>query len=250
MWRWDNTEAFGNSQPNEDPSALGAFTYNLRFPGQYFDAESGTNYNYFRDYDPRIGRYLRSDPVGLQAGLNTFSYVEASPLGLIDPDGTESSGSDPYPNCPRTPDGAMCRAGLETPRTKWSPFKGTAAMSINVQLGKVYGVVPFGIAFACNLGPDGISGTYLGFGIVMNSNGNLTSTNLRASYSSSSGSPSGWGVRANATSGPVAAGMGVSGSLYSNCYTCKAPGDGSAANFGIGPTTNPSGSFTFGYRGR
>jgi RHS repeat-associated protein len=56
-------------------------------PGQYFDAETGTNYNYFRDYDPTIGRYVQSDPIGLEGGVNTYSYVGNSPLVGIDPFG-------------------------------------------------------------------------------------------------------------------------------------------------------------------
>ena len=56
----------------------------LRSPGPHFDAETGKHYNYFRDYDPQIGRYLESDPIGLYGGLNTFGYVNAQPLILID----------------------------------------------------------------------------------------------------------------------------------------------------------------------
>jgi RHS repeat-associated protein len=85
MWRWDNTEAFGNSQPNENPAGQGTFKYGLRFPGQYYDAEIGTNYNYFRDYDPSIGRYVESDPMGLYAGLNTYGYANSGPLSFADP---------------------------------------------------------------------------------------------------------------------------------------------------------------------
>ncbi len=58
---------------------------NLRLPGQYADAETGTHYNYLRDYDPATGRYLTSDPIGLAGGVNGYAYVGANPVGAIDP---------------------------------------------------------------------------------------------------------------------------------------------------------------------
>ncbi|HKA42681.1 MAG TPA: RHS repeat-associated core domain-containing protein, partial [Burkholderiales bacterium] len=93
VWRWDNTEPFGNTVPNENPSGLGMFTCNLRFPGQYFDKETNLHYNYFRDYDPTIGRYIQSDPVGLRGGVNIYAYVGSSPLRWEDPFGLASPGS-------------------------------------------------------------------------------------------------------------------------------------------------------------
>ena len=84
VWKWEQAEAFGDSVPNENPSSLGTFVFNQRFPGQYRDVETGLNYNYFRDYDPAIGKYSQSDPIGLNGGTNTYSYVGASPLGRTD----------------------------------------------------------------------------------------------------------------------------------------------------------------------
>jgi len=84
VWRWDS-DPFGTVQVNEDPDGDAAsFVYNLRFPGQYFDSETGLHYNYFRDYDPYTARYLQSDPIGLNGGVNTYRYGYANPTKYID----------------------------------------------------------------------------------------------------------------------------------------------------------------------
>jgi RHS repeat-associated protein len=78
---WDGVfDPFG-----EEVAVSGLAAMQLRFPGQYADAETGYSYNYFRDYDPRLGRYLQSDPIGLEGGFNTFSYVLNRPTGAVDP---------------------------------------------------------------------------------------------------------------------------------------------------------------------
>lgn len=98
-WRWDST-AYGTGAPNENPQSLGAFSYNLRYPGQYFDPETGLHYNYFRDYDPTIGRYAQSDPIGLAGGIDLYTYAEGNPIRLIDPLGLDSRGADGEPTAP------------------------------------------------------------------------------------------------------------------------------------------------------
>ena len=61
--------------------------YNLRFPGQMYLSETGLNYNYFRDYDPQVGRCVESDPIGLRGGsYSTYAYCNANPLTRADPD--------------------------------------------------------------------------------------------------------------------------------------------------------------------
>lgn len=92
-WQWPLTgSAFGEHAPTQDPDNDGmAFVLNLRYPGQYFDAESGLHYNYFRDYEPSTGRYLESDPIGLRGGIATFNYARGNSLLFIDPNGQNAS---------------------------------------------------------------------------------------------------------------------------------------------------------------
>jgi RHS repeat-associated protein len=61
---------------------------NVILPGQYYDAETGLSYNDLRDYDPAVGRYVESDPIGLKGGINTYVYVADLPTGSIDPSGS------------------------------------------------------------------------------------------------------------------------------------------------------------------
>ena len=85
-WQLDNVDPFGANMANENPTGQGAFNFNLRFPGQYFDRETNTHYNVNRDYNPAIGGYIQSDPTGLRGGsFSTFIYVGGNPLSFTDP---------------------------------------------------------------------------------------------------------------------------------------------------------------------
>jgi RHS repeat-associated protein len=87
VWKWES-DAFGTTLPNEDPDGdTQKTTINLRFPGQYFDRESGLHYNWNRYYDPRLGRYMSPDVIGIRGGANLFGYVRQNSLNNIDPTG-------------------------------------------------------------------------------------------------------------------------------------------------------------------
>jgi len=87
IWRWAYQ---GNPFGEQQPTSSTGYVLNLRYPGQYYDAESGTNYNMFRTYEPATGRYLQSDPTGLAGGMSTYAYVGGNSLSNIDPMGLES----------------------------------------------------------------------------------------------------------------------------------------------------------------
>ncbi|MEP4189701.1 MAG: RHS repeat-associated core domain-containing protein, partial [Sneathiella sp.] len=80
---WDRTQLpFGS-----EDSLTGSAANDNRFPGQREEAETGLHYNYFRDYDPTTGRYLQSDPIGLNGGINTYGYTGGNPVNYADPEG-------------------------------------------------------------------------------------------------------------------------------------------------------------------
>jgi RHS repeat-associated protein len=106
----------GEFKPFGEPlSVSGSITNNLRFPGQYYDNETGLHQNYFRDYKPEIGRYPEADPIGIKGGINLFVYVLNNPVSYTDQLGLDTymckkpldaSGSvGPYigPNIPGSP---------------------------------------------------------------------------------------------------------------------------------------------------
>lgn len=85
LWSW-NSDPFGNGNPT------GSLTYDLRFPGQQYDSETGHDYNYYRDYDASTGRYSESDPIGLGGGVNSYTYTVDNPMTRADLVGLYSPG--------------------------------------------------------------------------------------------------------------------------------------------------------------
>jgi RHS repeat-associated protein len=103
-WQWAYS-AFGDEQPtiaknrfanvalNQSfgTTTVASVTFNLRYPGQYFDQESNLHYNGHRSYCPGCGRYTQSDPIDLQGGWNRFGYSNQNPMSFTDPSGLLSS---------------------------------------------------------------------------------------------------------------------------------------------------------------
>ncbi|MFC5472331.1 RHS repeat-associated core domain-containing protein [Paraherbaspirillum soli] len=115
VWRWDNADPFGMLPPDENPSGLGVFTYNQRFPGQLYDKETNNFYNINRDYDPQLGRYLESDPIGLGGGINTYTYGLNQPTRYTDPEGLNvAAAARPAIKCLLNP---VCRAAAAAAAT-------------------------------------------------------------------------------------------------------------------------------------
>lgn len=98
---WDGyIEPFGKAQVFGTATA----SLDLRLPGQWAQLESGgLSQNWFRDYDPSLGRYVQADPIGLEGGGNVFTYVDGRPLEFVDVLGLTPIPSQPPGNIPGGP---------------------------------------------------------------------------------------------------------------------------------------------------
>lgn len=105
-----------------DPASTIAVS--LRFPGHYFDAETGLHYNRFRYFSPQLGRYLQSDPAGLAGGINAYAYPD-QPLTLVDIDGLKKPKLAPNPR----PPGPAAREGPSYSAGCGKPIVGADKMS-------------------------------------------------------------------------------------------------------------------------
>ncbi|WP_354514206.1 MULTISPECIES: RHS repeat-associated core domain-containing protein [unclassified Luteibacter] len=134
LWQWAYA---GNPFGEKVPVSTSGYVLNLRYPGQYFDSESGLAYNVNRDYEATTGRYTQSDPVGLEDGPSTYGYVHSSPLQSADPTGLQASPAPtPVPRFPSTP-GTGPVPGFGPPANE--PFIPPGA--IGAVCGRVLGVV-------------------------------------------------------------------------------------------------------------
>lgn len=152
LWRNDQADPFAASVPNEDPDQNGAkLEFNLRFPGQYYDQETGLHYNMGRDYSPGTGRYIQPDPLGLDGGdVSLYTYAGNDPISFYDPEGLSRRGGAPSvrpggilqqyfvplgnsPRPPTTPVGRS-RAPMETPPGR-PPQNERRTFAIGISLG-------------------------------------------------------------------------------------------------------------------
>jgi RHS repeat-associated protein len=68
-------------------SITGTATLDTRFPGQWYQSETGLHYNWHRSYDPTIGRYTQPDPLGFVDGPSVYGYAGGMPQAAVDPEG-------------------------------------------------------------------------------------------------------------------------------------------------------------------
>lgn len=90
VWNWP-IAPYGDTPALEDPDGDGiGVSFNLRYPGQYYDNFSGLHYNHTRYFSPRTGRYLQPDLIGLEGGTNVYTYANGNPVHFTDPTGTDA----------------------------------------------------------------------------------------------------------------------------------------------------------------
>jgi RHS repeat-associated protein len=163
--RWDS-DAFGVGDADDDPDAdTNLVNVRLRFPGQYFDEETGLHYNYYRHYWPHAGRYVQHDPIGLEGGLNPYLYANGNPLRYTDPYGLQITEALRLPGVAEAA-AAAARAGAMAPAASGATTAGgLAALGPGAAVAGA-GIAGYGIGQVANAGLDSLltrlTGTTLG----------------------------------------------------------------------------------------
>ncbi|WP_185633778.1 RHS repeat-associated core domain-containing protein [Burkholderia sp. Bp9012] len=112
LWQW---AWLGNPFGEEAPASIGGYTLNLRYPGQYYDSESGTHYNRYRDYDSATARYRQPDPTGFHGGTSLYAYAGGNPLLRVDPSGLADTNPLGTGLCP----GGFCTLPQDLTQNSW-----------------------------------------------------------------------------------------------------------------------------------
>ena len=115
VWSWEQQEPFGDSPPDENPSGLGIYEFPFRLGGlQYFDRETGRFHIGARSYSPQEGRFLQSDPAGMDGDINSYAYSENAPVDGVDTDGERRS-PQRKKGAPNTPENPAKKTGNCSP---------------------------------------------------------------------------------------------------------------------------------------
>jgi RHS repeat-associated protein len=219
-----------NAMPfGESINITGAATNNLRFPGQYFDAETDLHYNYFRDYNPAIGWYIQKDPIGLRGGINLYSYVKNRPVSLTDPTGLLCKMCD---DCPSgmyylrgiSYGGFIFVVGTTTAHFTFKCQTSNASFNLTVRSFNFGGGLGGGVSFP--------------HGVIAGCNKNDVINNI-----------SGWGVFANLLPAviPPTFGVGGGGNYGTGPVSgnSQLPTSGGSLNVGIGAEASAGGSYSW-----
>jgi RHS repeat-associated protein len=148
IWQWAYQ---GNPFGEQQPTSTTGYVLNLRYPGQYYDAESGFVHNGFRDYDPPSGRFVQSDPSGFNGGISLYVYGLNNPLMYVDPSGLQSTAQ-----CLNPVNAAVCAA---------------AGMAADATTGTGAGVAVGGATVG-----DAVGGTVLGGAVAVPDAGTAANT--------------------------------------------------------------------------
>jgi RHS repeat-associated protein len=201
-------------------------------PAPNLDKETNTHYNYFRDYDPAIGRYVQSDPIGLGGGINTYAYVNDNPLSYADPRGLDNPGMGPY--SPSDP--CPCQTG-----PRWPDFY---SVNVNVAIPTPWTATLLGVTGAWTIDRSGTM--YWGAGPNVGKAATAASASAAAGWLNQSCKPTTAQLNDFLTGSALNVGAGYWGGA---AFTYSPSTGGTATSVGVF-TPQAGGGYTYSWQGK